>query len=164
MSNTSLVERYAAGGPLLTYAVSGLSHQHETARPGPGAWSLAELVAHLLDADLVYADRMKRVIAEDEPILQAFDENAWVARLDSHGMPIQEAVQLFAANRHWMARILRKLPEGDFARVSLHSEAGRQTLAHIVAYMVSHLDHHLRFLYAKRAGLGVAVAPHYAPQ
>jgi uncharacterized damage-inducible protein DinB len=160
----SLIERYAAGGPLLQYAVSNLASPHDVARPGPGDWSIAELVAHLLDADLVITDRMKRVIAEDEPVLQAFDENAWITRLDSHAMPIDEAVSLFAANRQWMARILRRCPESDFSRAGIHSEAGRKTLAELLAGAVGHLDHHLRFLYAKRANLGTALPPRYTAQ
>jgi uncharacterized damage-inducible protein DinB len=161
MSQAEVIDRYAAGGPLLAYAVGGLSPEQEQARPGPGAWSVAELVAHLLDSDLVYADRMKRVIAEDEPALLAFDENRWIARLDCQHLPVQEAVNLLTANRHWIARILRHCSEDDFARVGIHSEAGRQTLTHLVANMVTHLDHHLRFLYGKRASLGAAITPRY---
>jgi hypothetical protein len=165
MSNIDpVIDRYAAGGPLLSYATSGLTHEHATARPGPGAWSIAELVAHLLDADLVLADRIKRVIAEDEPILQAFDENRWIDRLDSQSMPVEEAVNLFAAHRQWMTRILRKCSDDDFRRVGNHTEAGRKSLADLVVTAAGHVDHHLRFLYAKRATLGVAQVPHYSDE
>jgi uncharacterized damage-inducible protein DinB len=157
-----VIERYVAGGVLLAYATSGLSHEHETARVGPGTWSIAELVAHLLDADLVLADRMKRVIAEDEPMLLAFDENRWIERLNSRSMPVEEAVNLLAAHRHWMTRVLRTCSDAEFNRAGIHSEAGRKTLADLVAGAVSHVDHHLRFLFAKRATLGVAVIPHYS--
>ena len=157
-----LIDRYAAGGPLLVYATSGLAREHETPPTTPGNWSIAQLVAHLLDADLVIGDRIKRVIAEDEPILQAFDENRWIDRLDSGAMPPEEAVNLFAAHRHWMTRILRKCSDADFARVGLHSEGGRKSLAELVATAVGHVDHHLRFLFAKRATLGVALIPHYS--
>jgi len=161
MSHTDLIERYAAGGPLLVYAASGLAPEHEQARPGPGDWSIATLVAHLVDTDLVYADRMKRVIAEEEPPLVAFDENRWIDGLDSQHMPVTEAVNLFAANRKWMAHILRKGSEATFARFGNHSEVGRQTLAQIVTTIANHLDHHLRFLYAKRGKLGIAITPRY---
>ncbi|MBX6313546.1 MAG: DinB family protein [Isosphaeraceae bacterium] len=157
----AVVDRYAAGGPLLAYATSGLTPEQEKAHPGPGAWSIAQLVAHLLDADLVYAERMKRVLAEERPTLLAFDENRWIERLDSQAMPVEEAVNLFVANRHWMTRILRKCSDTDFARVGIHSEAGPQTLAQIVATIANHVDHHLKFLYAKRGNLGVAIYPRY---
>jgi uncharacterized damage-inducible protein DinB len=160
-ASEGLIARYAAGGPILLYAIAGLSPEHEKAKPGPGAWSIAQLVTHLLDADLVLADRMKRVIAEDEPVLIPFDENAWIDRLDAQAMSVEEAANLFVANRRWMTQILRRCTEGDFARAGRHTEAGRQTLAELVAKVTNHLDHHLRFLYAKRANLGVAVPPRY---
>jgi uncharacterized damage-inducible protein DinB len=159
---TEVIDRYAGGGPLLQYATAGLAPEHEATRIGPGQWSPSELVAHLLDSDLVIADRMKRVIAEQDPVLQAFDETAWLERLDSRSMPVDEAVALFTANRRWMARILHECSEADFARTGQHTEAGRKTLASLVAGAVGHLDHHLRFLYAKRAALGEAVPPRYS--
>ncbi len=161
--SVSLIDRFEAGTALLVAAIDGLTVDHERARPGPGAWSIAELVAHLVDSDLVLSDRMKRVIAEAEPALLAFDENAWIARLNSQAMPVEESVNLFAANRTRMTRILRGLSEADFARTGVHSERGRKTLAELVAGAVSHVDHHLKFLYAKRAALGVAIAPRYSP-
>ena len=157
-----LIDRFELGGPLFRAAVAGLTPEHLGARPGPGAWSLAELAAHLLDCDLVGADRIKRVIAEDNPTLQAFDENAWAARLGYPAAPPEEAAALFGANRRWVARILRGLPEADFARAGQHTERGRETLAELVRIYIGHLDHHLRFLYAKRGALGTAVYPRYS--
>jgi uncharacterized damage-inducible protein DinB len=162
MSRTDdVIDRYAAGGPLLAYAVAGLSADDEQAHPGPGAWSIAQLVTHLLDSDLVYADRMRWVIAEHEPPLPGFDENAWIDRLGGEAMPVEESVNLFTANRQRMARILRRCSEDDFSRAGLHAERGRMTLAELLATITNHVDHHLRFLYAKRANLGVAVPPRY---
>jgi uncharacterized damage-inducible protein DinB len=160
----AVLQRYAIGPSLLAFATSGLSPEQEQARPGPGAWSIAELVVHLVDSDTVATDRMKRVIAEPNPTLLAYDENAWIERLHAQEMPVEEAVNLFAANRHWTARILKRCDEADFARAGMHSEAGRQTLADLVVKYANHLDHHLKFLYAKRANLGVSVYPRYSRQ
>jgi hypothetical protein len=156
-----VIDRYAEGGPLLVQAAAGLTPDLAREHPIPGTWSLAELVAHLLDADLVLADRMKRIIAEESPALQAFDHHAWVDRLGSHSQPPDEAAALFAANRRWMARILRAQDEATFGRAGIHTEAGRQTLAEVLVKTANHLDHHLQFLYAKRAKLGVAIYPRY---
>jgi uncharacterized damage-inducible protein DinB len=162
--STPLIDRYASGGAILAYAVSGLTAEQEHAHPGPGEWSITQLVAHLLDADLVYAERMKRVIAEDDPPLVAFDENAWAARLGYETASVEEGVSLLAGNRRWMTAILRRCADADFARAGSHSEAGRVTLAGLLATATNHLDHHLRFLYAKRANLGVALPPRYGSE
>jgi hypothetical protein len=163
MSNTSeVIDRYEYGGRLLTLAIEGLTDEQGRERIGPGTWSISEVVAHMLDSDLVGADRMKRVIAEDNPTLQAYDENAWLDRLDSLSMPMAEAAALFAANRTWMARILRRCTEADFARVGQHTEDGPKSLAKFLATYVSHLDGHLRFLYGKRGALGAGIIPRYS--
>lgn len=157
----ALIDRFATGAEILAYATQQLDREQEQARPGPGAWSTAELVAHLLETDLVYSDRMKRLIAEDNPTLQAFDENAWIAGLGAQETPVAEAVELFVANRRWMTRLLRRLDEADFSRSGTHSEIGRQSLAQILATITNHVDHHVKFLYAKRANLGSALYPRY---
>lgn len=159
-----LIDRYALGGVVLGYAVGGLTREQERAEPGAGAgtWTISQLVAHLVDSDLVGTDRIKRVIAEPEPTLLAYDETAWVERLRSGEMSVEEGVNLFAANRRWVANVLKGCPDSDFARSGNHSERGRQTLAELVSGYANHLDHHLRFLYAKRANLGAAVQPRYS--
>ncbi len=156
-----LINRYADGGPLLVQASANLSPEICRDHPIPGTWSIAELVSHLLDCDLVFADRMKRIIAEEAPTLQAFDEQAWITGLLSNAMPVEDAAALFAANRKWMTRILRAQDEATFARWGTHTEKGRQTLTEVLVYATNHLDHHLKFLYAKRAKLGLAIYPRY---
>jgi hypothetical protein len=157
----SLIARFEAGGELLKYAVGGLTEEHAKAHPGPGEWSIAEVAAHLTDSDLVGGDRMKRVIAEENPSLPAFDENAWLTRLRSGEMPVDESVALFDIHRKQMSRILRGCSEQDFSRAGMHSERGRMTLAELLTVFVNHLDHHLKFIFAKRANLGVSIHPRY---
>lgn len=164
MNLDDVIQRYANGGPLLIYATAEIPEEHARKPIGPGEWTLAELVAHLVDSDLNGAERMKRVIAEDNPTLLAYDETAWAKHLDYANTPIDEAVALFAANRKWMTRVLKTLPEEAFARKGTHSETGQLTLAALLAKYIGHLDHHLRFLYGKRSNLGCAVPPRYTAQ
>ena len=159
-----VISRYEAGSELLRYAAQGLTPEQEQARPGPGTWSIAELVAHMVDSDSVGIERMKRVIAEDNPTLQSYDQDKWVARLDSQSMPVAEGVALFTANRVWMTRILRKCAESDFARSGNHTEDGPKSLAKFLVGYIGHLDYHLKYLYAKRANLGVSLYPRYSTE
>jgi hypothetical protein len=62
-----LIEGFEACGPRLRQAVAGLSPEELTARPGPGNWSILELVIHLADSDSIAIDRMKRMLIEDNP-------------------------------------------------------------------------------------------------
>ena len=152
--NRELIDPYAAGGDKLRPAIDGLTREDRLARPGPGAWSIQELVIHIVDSDLVGADRMKRVIAENNPPLIGFDENLWIEHHAPHEQSLDDAITMFAANRRQMTRILKQLPEAAFSRTGQHNERGPLTLENLVQTFVTHLDHHLKFLYDKRERLG----------
>jgi hypothetical protein len=75
------IEQYLAGPGLLRRAVAGRTGDHLLARPIPGKWSTQEVVFHLADYEPIYADRMKRVIALEEPALLPGDPALFAARL-----------------------------------------------------------------------------------
>lgn len=149
-----IIEEYEKGGDDLRMAVRGLKREDLLAHPVPGKWSIQELVIHLLDSDLVMADRIKRVIAEDKPALLAFDENKWVANLHYEEQSVEDAVTLFEINRRNLARVLKKLPHSAFDRVGVHNERGPLKLSDLVAFGVTHLKHHMKFLIDKREKMG----------
>ncbi len=159
---SALIDRYAIGPATLEYAVYGLTDEQAHARPGPGLWSIVELVAHLADSDAVGGDRIKRIIAEPEPTLLAYDETAWNERLKMQESSMEDALALFRANRRWVEQVLRRCDEADFKRRGTHTEKGSVTLADQVVTYVTHLDYHLKFLYAKRANLRTAIQPRYS--
>ena len=148
------LEIYEDGGRKLIKGIEHLDRNDLTAFPVPNTWSIQQLVVHLADCDLVFSDRMKRVIAEDRPQLLAFDENRWAKHLHYELQSPQDAVELFALNRRVTAAVLKVLPDEAFKRAGIHSEKGEVTLEQIVRTAVNHLDHHLKFLYDKREKLG----------
>jgi uncharacterized damage-inducible protein DinB len=149
-----LIEAYVACGPRLRQAVAGLSNEELTARPGPGNWSILELVLHLTDSDYIAIDRMKRMLTEDNPPLLYADETAYVDRLFSHEQSLEDALTLFEVGRRQFARVLRKLPKESFERRGTHNRRGLVTVGGMVKDYIAHVDHHLKFLYDKRARLG----------
>src|SRR5262245_10020096 len=74
LMDRSVIESYAAGPAKVRAAVAGLTREELTARPGPGAWSILEVVVHLTDSDAISIDRMKRMLTEDNPSLLYADE------------------------------------------------------------------------------------------
>ena len=75
------IDDYVSGPALLRTAVAGMTQEQLVARPGPGKWSTLEVICHLADFEIVYADRIKRVIAKNEPTLFGGDPDAFSARL-----------------------------------------------------------------------------------
>jgi uncharacterized damage-inducible protein DinB len=152
--NHALIESFAAGGETLRQAVQGLSREDLLARPGPGDWSIQELVIHVVDSDAIAIDRMKRILTEDNPPLLYADETAYNDRLFPEEQSLEDAVTLFDVGRRQWARVLRKLPDDAFARQGTHNRRGVMTLGEMVEGYIKHLEHHLVFLRAKRDRLG----------
>jgi len=148
------IERYEQGGQELKDAIAGLSQTDLTAFPVPGTWSIQQIVIHLVDSDLIGADRMKRIIAEDRPELLGYDQNRFVAALFYQEQLIEDAVKIFDLNRRQFARVLHRLPAEAFERTGTHSERGVVTLGQQLHGYCDHLDHHLNFVQQKRQLLG----------
>ncbi|MGE0606119.1 MAG: DinB family protein [Pirellulales bacterium] len=155
----SMIDDYAAECDALQKAIVGLTDDEMNAVPLPGTWSIRQIVLHLMDAELVMSDRMKRVIAEDRPALEAYDESLFAQRLGYDQADADLAAELFSLNRRQTASILRRLTVADFAREGIHSERGPVSLANLLAGAVGHLEHHLRFLHDKRQMIGKPLVP-----
>lgn len=154
LTNSQAVERYAAAAEVPGKAIAGLTGEQLRAFPVPGTWSIQQIVAHLTDSDLIAAYRMKRIIAEEQPKLDLWDENAFVAGLPYQDLPAREVCALFRLNRTVLAHILRGLPDAAFERTAIHQEMGPMTLGQFLRIYVNHLDHHMAFLKKKRELLG----------
>src|SRR5580704_12380928 len=102
-----LIEEFVACSGRLRQAVAGLSQEDLTARPGPGDWSILELVIHLADSDCIAIDRMKRMLTEDNPPLLYADETAYVQKLATHQQSLEDALTLIEVGRRQFARVLR---------------------------------------------------------
>jgi uncharacterized damage-inducible protein DinB len=150
----SLIEAYEAGPAKLRAAVAGLTRAELTERPGPGAWSILEVVVHLADSDAISIDRMKRILTEDDPPLLYADESAYVVRLHTHEQDLEDALTLLEVGRRQWARVLRRLPDEAFARTGQHNRRGTVTLGAMVGDYIEHIDDHMKFIVGKRANLG----------
>jgi uncharacterized damage-inducible protein DinB len=152
--NRDIIEQYANGGEKLSMAIRGLTADDLLQAPVPGKWSTQQVIMHLADAEAAFAERIKRIIAMDDPVLPAWDETRFSDRLHYNDQSVEDAVQLIDLTRRQLARVLRKLPDQAFQRIGQHSQRGRQTLLDVINAAIQHLDHHLKFVYEKREKLG----------
>ena len=132
-----------------------MSREQTLARPVAGKWSTLEVVCHLADFEIVYADRLKRVIAENQPTMFGGDPDTFAARLAYDSRNLEEELKLIEACRNQVTRILRTLNNEDYLRVGKHSEAGPLTLLELLNRVTGHVTHHVKFIYEKRKALGI---------
>ncbi len=153
MSFDTLIEQYLAGPGLLRRAVVGMKKEQLLARPIPGKWSTQEVVCHLADYEPIYADRMKRVVALEEPELLKGDPQLFAARLAYDHRDMKEELAIIEWTRKQMVRILRTLTPMDFQRRGGHSRDGTLTLEVLLQRITDHIPHHIRFIEEKRQAL-----------
>jgi hypothetical protein len=152
------VDKFLADAPKLLTLIDGLSPAELTATPVPGKWSLQTLVAHVVDSDLIATHRMKRIIAEDNPLLIAYDEDKFAANLFYDRLDLKLTAELFRLNRLQMGQILRRLPDAAFSRKGVHNQRGLVTLGEVVKMYTHHVEHHMTFAREKLKALGKPVA------
>ena len=145
-----LIDNYLNGPQVLRKAVAGMSLEQLLARPIPGKWSTLEVICHLADFEIVGADRIKRVIAENEPTLFDGDEKVFASRLAYHQRNAEEELLLIETIRKHVARILRTLKPEDFQRRGVHLGVGPMTLEGFIQVRINHIARHVPFIEEKR--------------
>jgi uncharacterized damage-inducible protein DinB len=152
---SQLIDEYVNGARTLRQAVAGMSREQVLARPVAGKWSTLEVVCHIADFEPVFADRIKRVLALDNPTLLGADEKRFAATLAYHDRDLEEELGIVELTRKQLARILKKQPAEALARTGTHNERGPLSVEKLLAGATNHINHHVKFIAEKRKALGI---------
>ena len=143
---STLLERYRRGPEVLAVVLTGVFGEEEDFTTAAGKWSIRQIIAHLADAELVGAHRMRQVIAENNPTLVAFDQDAWAQNLDYARRKPKQSLETFRRVRAENYELLKELPESAFERTGNHTENGAMTLRRLLEGYASHAESHARQL------------------
>jgi DinB family protein len=112
-------------------------------RPAPDKWSVAEIVAHLADAEIVISWRVRAILGAPGTPIQAFDQDAWVeAGHYAKRNPRQSLAQLRALREANLA-LYKSLSPEQWQQYGMHSERGQESIEHIVRMLAGHDVNHL---------------------
>lgn len=118
--------------------VAGLSEAQLRAPEAPGKWSIVEVLQHLVDAELVWAVRLRMALGGDAPRLTSYDQDAWATRLRYQDASPDEALALLEALRTANLRLLRSLTPPEWRRVAVHEERGEESVERMVRHYAGH--------------------------
>ncbi len=141
---SSLLERFRRGPELLAVVLTGVFGEEEDFIAAPGKWSIRQLVAHLADTELVVAHRFRQVLAEENPTLVAFNQEAWAANLDYARRKPKQSLETLRRLRAENYELVKDLPETALGRHGNHTERGRLTLREMLEGFTSHTETHAR--------------------
>ena len=126
-------------------AVSGLPDKILRYKPSPEKWSILEILAHLADAEILYAYRIRQMLADKKPVIAPIDQDDWARNLGYTEAVPAEVVALYGLNRHHNLRLLRRLKPGDLQKSAFHPEYKKDvTVAEMVERMGEHGANHLQ--------------------
>ena len=125
-------------------AVSGLPDKTLRYKPAPDKWCILEVLGHLADIEIVYAYRVRQMLADKKPVIAPMDGDDWARNLGYTETPSAELVALYGLNRHANLRLLRRLKPADLAKSAFHPELQREvTVAEMIEKMSGHGSGHL---------------------
>lgn len=110
--------------------------------PGPGKWSIRQIVIHLTDTEIAFAFRLRQTMAEAHHTIQPFDQDRWAEHSEAYDAVT--ALETFTAVRRWNILFLTSLAPDAFSKAVSHPERGAMTLQTVVETMAGHDRNHIK--------------------
>jgi hypothetical protein len=136
----ALIQRYRDGHRAVSDALKGL-RDDELDQSAGGEWSPRMIVHHLADSEMTSAIRLRKLIAEDSPVIQGYDEMEFATRLTSD-RPIEPSLEAMRWARESTAQILDRLTDEDWRRAGTHSESGPYSVEDWLVIYANHGHDH----------------------
>ena len=121
----------------------GKSRAQLSKRPSPKQWSVAEILAHLADAELVIGYRARTILGNPGTAIQAYDQDEW-ARVGRYQLrDARVSLAFFSALRTANLALWRSLQPAQWRAYGLHAERGEETIERVWRHNAGHDLNHL---------------------
>ncbi|MCI0707335.1 MAG: DinB family protein [Ignavibacteriae bacterium] len=114
-----------------------------TDRPSPDKWSIAEIITHLAESELVISFRLRMMLASNGVLIQVVDQNAWQANAGHLMREPKKALDLFEMLRMYNVSLLKSITKEQWEMFGMHQERGKETVARVVEMYAGHDINHM---------------------
>lgn len=132
-------------------AIDGLSEAELTRPEKEGKWSIAQVIAHLAQFEMIVSLRIRTILTADTPPLIAFDQERWIAGV--HREPVPELLEQLSFLRKMNLTFLERLRDEEWERAGIHPQYGRNTIRELIERFERHQEKHLAQIERVRASL-----------
>ncbi len=148
---TAQLDHFRLGFRAVEDALAGITDEGLDRRPPSGDWTPREVVHHLADSEATAYVRLRRLIAEDSPEIQGYDEPEYARRLH-YDRPVTSSLAVLQAVRSASLELLEALTPDEWQRAGTHSESGPYTVDDWLRIYASHSHDHADQIRGARAG------------
>jgi hypothetical protein len=149
-----LITKYAAGYDEVINALEGFPADRLGAHPIAGKWSAREIVHHLGDSESFSAGRLRKLLIEDNAVIQGYDQDVYASRLRYNERDMAPALEAFRSARETTLQLLRLMTEDDWQRVGTHTESGRYSTEDWLTIYAAHAHNHASQIRRLREAIG----------
>jgi hypothetical protein len=139
-----LIAQYAEGPDRLEAALAQVPAEALKWQPGPGAWSVHQVIVHCADSETNSHMRLRYLLGEDNPTIIGYDQDRWSKVLDYHALPLAPALATVRAVRANTVPLLRQLSPSQWTRTGHHTESGTYGVMQWMKIYAEHLHQHER--------------------
>jgi len=137
-----LIAKYAAGYDEVMNALEGFPADSLAAHPIPGKWSAREIVHHLGDSESTSAWRLRKLLVEENPLIQGYDQDEFATKLRYNERDMAPALEAFRLARETTMQVIRLMSDDDWKRAGTHSESGAYTTEDWLRIYAGHAHNH----------------------
>jgi hypothetical protein len=145
----ALFERFRSGYADVEDALAGATDEDLDRPPPDGGWTARQVVHHLADSEATAYIRLRRLIAEDDPLIQGYDEPEYARRLH-YDRPIGPSLAVLRAVREASLQLLESLTPEEWKRSGTHGESGRYSVERWLEIYAAHSHDHAAQIRAAR--------------
>jgi len=149
-----LITKYAAGYDEVINALDGFPADSLGAHPIAGKWSAREIVHHLGDSESFSAARLRKLLTEDNVVIQGYDQDEYARKLRYNERDMAPALDAFRSARETTLQLLRLMTEDDWHRVGSHTESGRYSTEDWLTIYAAHAHNHASQIRRLREAIG----------
>jgi hypothetical protein len=153
-----LIATYKDGYDEVAAALEGFPQDSLTAHPIAGKWSAAEIVHHLADSETTSGLRLRRLLVEDHPLIQGYDQDAYAAALNYNRREIAPSLEAFRAARATAAQLFEFMADEDWHREGTHSESGSYGAEDWLKIYAAHAHNHAAQIRRLKEALSASTA------
>lgn len=153
-----LIAKYEAGYNEVATALDDFPPDSLTAHPIAGKWSAAEIVHHLADSETTSGLRLRRLLVEDHPLIQGYDQDAYAGALNYNRRDMAPSLEAFRAARATAVQLFAFMSDEDWQREGTHSESGSYSAEDWLKIYAAHAHNHAAQIRRLREALSESAA------